>query len=82
MQDVLTPTTAEMTEWIKAYKISELEKKENLTFKTIKKRTNDYIPIEFENALARVKCRRWEQNNPYSIRYIRRKDIEKRLKDK
>lgn len=67
-------------EGIKAYKISELEKKENLNYRTIKKRTNDYIPIVFENALARVKSKRGEQKRPYSIRYIRRKDLEKFIK--
>lgn len=80
MQDVLTPTTAEMTEWIKAYKLSELEKKENLNRLTIKKRITEYIPIAFENAQAKTKCRRGEQKNPYSIRYIRIKDIEKFMK--
>ena len=70
------------TEGIKAYKLTELEKKENLTFKTLKKRTDDYIPIMFENALARSKSKTWWQKNPYSIRYIRKKDLEKYLKAK
>lgn len=67
-------------EGIKAYKISELEKKENLNYRTIKKRTSDYIPILFVNAKAKSKFKSWEQKNPYSIRYIRRKDLEKFIK--
>ena len=66
-----------MTEWIKAYKLTELEKKENLNRLTIKKRTRDYIPILFESWYTRGRYKRGEQKTPYSIRYIRRKDIEK-----
>ena len=80
MQAYLNNTTAEMAEGIKSYKLSELEKKEKLNRLTIKKRVWDYIPIEFENAQAKTKCKRGEQKNPYSIRYIRVKDIEKYMK--
>lgn len=80
MQDVLTTTTAGMAEWIKAYKISELEKKENLTFRTIKKRNYDYIPVIFENWHSKAQAKAWYQKRDYSIKYIRRKDVEKFIK--
>ena len=67
-------------EGIKAYKLTELVKKEKLDYRTIKRRTSDYIPVIFENALARNKSRAWIQKNPYSVRYIRRKDLEKFIK--
>jgi len=44
-------------EGIKAYKLTELVKKEKLDYRTIKRRTSDYIPVIFENALARNKSR-------------------------
>lgn len=80
MQDVLNTTTAEMTEGIKTYKLSELEKKENLNYRTIKKRTTEYIPIEIENGQTRAKYKAWQQSKPYMIRYIRIKDINKFIK--
>ena len=58
MQINLFTTTSKMIEGIKAYKITELEKKENLNYRTIKKRSSDYIPIVFENALSRLKSKR------------------------
>lgn len=71
-----------MIEDIKAYKLSDLEKKEKLNRLTIKKRELEYIPIAFENAQASTRFRRGIQKSPYSIRYIRLKDIEKYLKDR
>jgi len=83
MQIILDTTTEEMTvEGIRAYKLVELEKIEDLNRLTIKKRKSDYIPIEFENNQAKSKCKRGEQKNPYSIRYIRRKDLEEFRKSK
>lgn len=67
-------------EGIRAYKIIELSKKEKLNYRTIKKRTDDYIPILFESWQARANCKIWNQSKPYSIRYIRIKDLEKYLK--
>lgn len=70
-----------MIEWLKTYTLTELKTKEKLSYETLKKRSYDYIPIQFENAQARTKFKRWEQKNPYTTRYIRRKDFEKYMKE-
>lgn len=69
------------SEWIKAYKLTELEKKENLNVRTIKKRNTVYIPVIFENWHSKAQAKAWYQKRAYSIKYIRKKDIEKRIKD-
>jgi len=80
MQVYLTNTTAQNMGWIKTYTLSELEKKENLNYRTIKKRTTIYIPIEIEHSQTRAKYKAWLQKKPYTTKYVRLKDIEKRLK--
>lgn len=71
----------EDTIWLKAYSQTELAKMDKVSVPTIKNRESDYIPILFENTQARSKFRRWDQKNPYSIRYIRRKDFEKYMRE-
>lgn len=67
-------------DWIKAYKIVELEKLENLNFRTIKSRKHRYIPIIIENWLTRAWFKMGNKSKPYSIMYIRVKDINDYLK--
>lgn len=79
----MTENTGEKTEkvWIKSYTLTELAKMEWVVHQTIKNRSSEYIPVKFENTQARTKYKRWEQKTPYSIRYIRRKDFEKYMKE-
>lgn len=70
-----------MTEWIKAYTLTEIAKMDWLVYQTVAKRKKDYIPVQFSNAQARTKFKRWEQKNPYTTRYIRREDFEKYMKE-
>ena len=62
-------------EWIKAFSIKELCKVEWVCFRTIKKRTNEYIPINFESWHTTYYNKIWIQKTPYSTRYIRVKDL-------
>lgn len=67
--------------WFKVYTLTELTKLDKISIPTIKKRKSDYIPVMIENWLARSQCKAWKQKNPYSIKYIRRKDFEKYMKE-
>ena len=75
-----------MERWIKSYSLAELERKEKVCFRTLKKRASlgEYIPVEFQNgqikAQARVRKMKGIENPlNYSLKYIRRKDLEKYL---
>lgn len=63
-------------EWIKTYTIKELEKKENLNYRTIKKRTGEYIPVFVENWPSSIRYKKGKQELPYMVKYIRRIDLD------
>ncbi len=64
---------------IRSYTLTELCKKDNTTIPTIKKWSikRNYIKVRFENSKAKMQCKQWYQKKPYSIKYIRLKDIER-----
>ena len=68
-------------EWIKTYNLTELEKLEWITMETMKKRKTEYIPIFFKNWQSAWNFRRGKTKNPYSVKYIRRKDLDNYLKE-
>lgn len=68
-----------------AYKLKDLWEMENKDYRTIKnspKYSKNYIPVQFENALAKQHKRMWTQKNAYSVRYIRLKDIKQYIEKK
>jgi len=65
---------------IKTYNLTELSKLENKAPITIRKSFR-YIPIKIETKRLQTRCKKWEQKTPYSIRYIRLKDIQELLKN-
>ena len=68
-------------DWLKSYTLTELAKMEWVVHQTIKNRKNEYIPVKFENTQSRSHFKKWEQKYPYMIKYIRRKDFEKYMKE-
>lgn len=68
-------------EWIKTYTIKELEKKENLNYRTIKKRTGEYIPVFIENWPSSIRYKKGKQELPYMVKYIRRIDLDTYFSD-
>ena len=66
--------------WIKSYPIAQLEKKEKLNYRTIKKRTDIYIPVLFEHAQSRARQKQWKAETPYSVKYIKATDFYKYMR--
>ena len=71
---------------IKSYSQIELAKKEKIVRQTVAKHPEKYIPIQFENwqAKAQAKYReaRGQENaRTYSIKYIKKSDLDKYFKD-
>ena len=73
-----------MQEWIKSYSLKELEKKEKVCFRTLKKRATEYIPIMFSNwqikYQANKRKEKWIEAIDYTTKYIRKKDLDKYFK--
>lgn len=70
---------------IKAYSITELAKKDNITRPTVYtllEKGERYIAVKFETWRAKKDCKLWKQSNPYSIRYIRLEDVKELLNKK
>lgn len=75
-----------MQDWLKSYTLKELEVKENLNYRTLKKRVREYIPIKFVTwqikAMAKSRREKWLENpQDYSVKYIRMKDLQQYLRD-
>ncbi len=66
---------------IKSYTLTELCEKDNTTIPTIKNGSikRNYIKVRFENSKAKMQYKQWYQKKPYTIKYIRLKDLEKAL---
>lgn len=64
---------------IKAYTITQLAKKEKCTRQTIYNNQEKYVWVQFENSKARLQCKNWLQEKPYTTKYIRMEDIQKLL---
>ena len=64
---------------IKSYTLTELCEKDHTTIPTIKKGSikRNYIKARFENSKAKMQCKNGLQKKPYTIKYIRLKDIER-----
>lgn len=67
---------------IKSYTLTELCEKDKTTIPTIKNGSiqRNYIKVRFENSKAKLQFKQWYQKKPYSIKYIRLKDIERVIK--
>ena len=71
---------------IKSYSQIELAKKEKIVRQTVTKHLERYIPIQFESwqtkAQAKYRKERGQENpRTYSIKYIRKSDLDKYFKD-
>ena len=66
---------------LKLYTAKELAEEDNSYYMKIKS-SKDYIPVKIENSKNKYEFRTWRIKKDYSIKYIRRKDIEKFLKNK
>ena len=66
---------------IKSYSQIELAKKEKKARQTIAKHPEKYIPIQTENWQAKYLAKIWNRKTDYSIKYIRKSDLDKYFKD-
>lgn len=64
---------------LKLYTAKELAEEDNSYYMKIKN-SKDYIPVKIENSKNKYEYKTWRIKKDYSIKYIRRKDIEKFLK--
>ena len=69
-----------MDELINTYTITELEKMENLNYRTIKNRYN-YIPVKIVTGQSKANYKYWNQKRDFMIRYIKLEDVLKLLSD-
>ena len=70
---------------IQSYKIvelCELEWKDGRTIKNSPRYSKNYIPVKFANGLAKQHYKAWTQGKPYSVRYVRLKDIKEYVEKK
>ena len=70
---------------VESYKLkdlAEMEGKAPATIKNWKIFSKNYIAIKFENWLAKQHYKAWTQKTPYSIRYIKFKDIKEYIEKK
>ena len=67
-----------MDELINTYTIKELEKLENLNYRTIKKRY-EYIPVKIQTSWTRSRYKYWTSSKDYMIKYVKLQDILKLL---
>lgn len=61
---------------VRAFTQLEIARRERIDRRNIKKKSELYIPVFFENSMARQQFKVWRQKNPYSVRYIRAKDLD------
>ena len=66
---------------IKSYSQIELAKKEKIDRRTVANRHDRYIPIQFENYQAKKQAELGNRKTDYSIKYIRKSDLDKYFKD-
>ena len=62
--------------WVRAFTQLEIARRERIDRRNIKKKPELYIPVFFYNYHAKVQSEKWNQKNPYSVRYIRAKDLD------
>ena len=70
-----------LIEWIRLYKIKEIEKEFWTYYRKIVW-NNDFIPVKIQDSINSYRYKKGLSNKDYSIRYIRRQDIEEYLKTK
>ena len=70
---------------IDSYKLKtlcELDEKNPRTIKNSPKYSQWYIAVKFDNWLAKQHYKAWTQWKPYSVRYVRLKDIKEYVEKK
>lgn len=61
---------------VRAFTQLEIARRERIDRRNIKKNSELYIPVFFENSKATLAFKTWRQKTPYSIRYIRARDLD------
>ena len=61
---------------IRALTQLEISRRERIDRRNIKKNPELYIPVYFYNYHAKVQSERGKQKNPFSVRYIRARDLD------
>lgn len=65
---------------VRTYTLAELEKMEWKCYRTLKKQKEHYIPLMIFDAWAKAQYRAWIKSTPYSVKYVRLKDIKEYVK--
>lgn len=61
---------------VRAFTQLEIARRERIDRRNIKKKPELYIPVFFYNYHAKIQSAKGNQKNPYSVRYIRARDLD------
>lgn len=65
---------------VRTYTLLELEKLEDKNYRTLKAHKELYIPLMIFDASSNWQYKAWNKAVPYSVKYVRLKDIKEYVK--